>query len=76
MSDFREIVNFGPFFEVRKNFKLLKLDMLYTIVKQVIWRIRICSLFREIFKYRGNMNNNRLRETNYVFVISRSRALK
>ena len=59
------------------------LDMLYSILKHVILRIRIYSLFREIFKYRENMSNNRFREiyksflkiakeTNYIFVFSRS----
>ena len=62
MIDFREIVRFRPFFEVRKNFKLLNLDMLYIIVRHVIWRIRIHSLFLEIFKYHENVNNNRFRE--------------
>ena len=63
MSNFREIVKFRPLFEVRKISNYFKnLDMLYIILKCVIWRIRIYSLFHEIFKYRENINNNRFRE--------------
>ena len=41
--------------------------MLYIIVKHVIWRIRLYSLFRQIFKYRENMNNNRFHEIHKSF---------
>ena len=63
MSDFREIVKFRPFFEGRKN-----LEMLHIILKHVIWRIRIYSLFREIFKYRENISSNRFREIHKSFL--------
>ena len=41
--------------------------MLYIILRYVIWRIRIYSLFRKIFKYRENMSNNRFREIQKSF---------
>ena len=34
----------------------------YVILKHVIWRFQIYNLFREIFKFRGNKNNNVFRE--------------
>ena len=36
--------------------------MLYMVLRHVSWRIRMYSLFREIFKYRENISNNRFRE--------------
>ena len=68
MSDFREIVKFRPFFEVRKISDLQNSDVLYIILKHVIWRIRIYSLFREIFKYRENMSNNMFCEIHKSFL--------
>ena len=32
------------------------------ILKHVVWRFRIYNYFREIFKFRENMNKNRFRE--------------
>ena len=34
----------------------------------MIWRIRIYSLFRKIFKYPENINNNRFREVHKSFL--------
>ena len=36
--------------------------MLYIVLKCVIWRIKICNLFREIFKNCENISNNRFHE--------------
>ena len=61
------------------------------ILKHVVWRLRIYNYFQEIFKFRENMSKtdfakflkvliNReiwtFRESNYIFEISRPRALK
>ena len=62
MSDFREIVKFRPFFEVRKDFRLLEFRQVgyhfeeHDLEKQNKW------LVTKIFKYRKNMSNNRFRE--------------
>ena len=37
----------------------------YIILKHVIKRSRICNYFREIFKFRDLMNNNRFRENHF-----------
>ena len=42
------------------NFKIM--NILYIILKYVIWRFRIYNYFREIFKFRENMSKNRFRE--------------
>ena len=42
--------------------------MLYIILKHVIWRIRIYGLFREIFKYRENMSNNKFHKIRKSFL--------
>ena len=68
MNDFREIIKFRPFFEVRKSSNSSNLDTLYINFKHVIWRIRIHRLFREIFKYRENMSSNRFREIHKSFL--------
>ena len=47
-------------FEKISNFK--NMNMLYTILKQVVWRFRIYNYFREIFKFRENMSKNRFDE--------------
>ena len=68
------------------------MNILYIILKQVIWRFQIYHLFREIFKFREDKSNNVFREirkcfrktakleifreTNYMFGISRSPASK
>ena len=37
-------------------------NILYIILKHVVWRFRIYNYFREIFKFRENMSKNRFRE--------------
>ena len=70
MSDFREIVKFRPFFEVQKNFKLLNFrHVVYHFEAcNLYWRIRIYSLFPEIFKCRENISNNRFLEIHKSFL--------
>ena len=38
------------------------MNILYIILKHVVWRFRIYNYFREIFKFRENMSKNRFRE--------------
>ena len=67
------------------------MNILYIILKHVIWRFWICNYFREIFKFRYFMNtlrnfakfvllefsrNLNISLKNYINGISRSRALK
>ena len=35
------------------------MNVLYIIIKHVVWRFRICNYFREIFKFRDFMNTLR-----------------
>ena len=41
-------------FEKISNFK--NMNVLYIILKHVVWRFRIYNYFREIFKFRDFMN--------------------
>ena len=59
MSNFREMAP-EQVFEKISNFK--NMNVLYIILKHVIWRFRIYNYFREIFKFRENMSKNRFRE--------------
>ena len=76
-------------FEKISNFQ--NMNILYIIVKHVVWRLRIYNYFREIFKFRDFMNTKKFREicfcsyfreigifreSNYIFEISRPRALQ
>ena len=47
-------------FEKISNFKIM--NILYIILKHVVWRFQIYNYFREIFKFRENMSKNRFRE--------------
>ena len=38
------------------------MNILYIILKHVIWRFQIYNLFREIFKFREDKSNNVFRE--------------
>ena len=38
------------------------MNILYIILKHVVWRFRIYNYFREIFKFRENMSKNLFRE--------------
>ena len=42
------------------NFK--NMNILYIILKHVVWRFRIYNYFREISKFRENMGKNKFRE--------------
>ena len=42
--------------------KLKIMNILYIILKHVVWRFRIYYYFREVFKFRENMSKNRFRE--------------
>ena len=44
-------------FETISNFK--NMNVLYIILKHVVWRFRIYNYFREIFKFRDFMNTLR-----------------
>ena len=59
MSNFREMAP-ERMFEKISNFKIM--NILYIILKHVVWRFRIYNYFREIFKFRENMSINRFRE--------------
>ena len=48
--------------DVRKISNLKIMNILYIILKHVVWRFRIYNYFREIFKFRKNMSKNRFRE--------------
>ena len=47
-------------FEKISNFKIM--NLLYIILKHVVWRCRIYNYFCEIFKFRENMSKNRFRK--------------
>ena len=47
-------------FEIFSNLKIM--NILYIILKHVVWRFRIYNYFRGIFKFRENMSKNRFRE--------------
>ena len=54
MSNFREIGgNLGRFRKFEKISNSQNMNILYIILKHVIWRFQIYNLFREIFKFRG-----------------------
>ena len=59
MSSFREMAP-ERMFEKISNFKII--NILYNILKHVIWRFRIYNYFRETFKFRENIGKNRFRE--------------
>ena len=43
------------------------MNILYIILKHVIWRFQIYNLFREIFKFREDNSNNVFREIRKCF---------
>ena len=43
------------------------MNILYMILKHVIWRFQIYNLFREIFKFREDKSNNVFREIRKCF---------
>ena len=48
--------------DVRKISSFKIMNILYIILKHVLWRFRIYNYFLEIFKFRENMSKNRFRE--------------
>ena len=59
MSNFRAMA-LERMFEKISSLKIM--NILYIILKHVVWRFRIYNYFREIFKFRENMSKNRFRE--------------
>ena len=59
MSNFREMAP-ERMFEKISNFKII--NILYIILKHMVWRFRIYNYFRDIFKFRENMSKNKFRE--------------
>ena len=56
-------------FEKISDFKIM--NILYIILKHVVWRFRIYNYFLEIFKFRENMSKNRFREISSVHKIAK-----
>ena len=69
MSNFREMVP-ERLFEKISNFKIM--NILYIILKYVVWRSRIYNYFREIFNFRENMSKTDFAEFLKVFIKSRN----
>ena len=59
MSNFHEMAP-ERMFEKLSSFKIM--NILYIILKHVVWKFRIFYYFREIFKFRENMNKHKFRE--------------
>ena len=59
MSNFREMAS-ERMFEKISNLKIM--NILYIILKHVVWRFRIYNYFREIFKFRESMRKNKFHE--------------
>ena len=60
MNNFREMAPNGQMLEKISDFKIM--NILYIILKHVVWRFRIYNYFHEIFKFRENMSKIRFRE--------------
>ena len=54
--------NLGHFRKFEKISNSQNMDILYIILKHVIWRFQIYNLFREIFQFREDKSNNVFRE--------------
>ena len=50
--------NLGHFRKFEKISNSYNMNILYIILKHVIWRFQIYNLFREIFKFREDKSNN------------------
>ena len=59
--------NLGHFRKFEKISNAQNMDILYIILKHVIWRFQIYNLFREIFKFREDKSNNVFREIRKCF---------
>ena len=59
--------NLGHFRKFEKISNSQNMNILYIILKHVIWRFQIYKLFREIFKFREDKSNNVFREIRKCF---------
>ena len=59
--------NLGHFRKFEKMSNSQNMNILYIILKHVIWRFQIYNLFREIFKFREDKSNNVFREIRKCF---------
>ena len=59
--------NLGHFRKFEKNSNSQNMNILYIILKHVIWRFQIYNLFREIFKFSEDKSNNVFREIRKCF---------
>ena len=59
--------NLGHFRKFEKISNSQNVNILYIILKHVIWRFQIYNLFREIFKFREDKSNNVFREIRKCF---------
>ena len=59
--------NLGHFRKFEKISNSQNMNILYIILKHVIWRFQICNLFREIFKFREDKSNNVFHEIRKCF---------
>ena len=59
--------NLGHFRKFEKISNSQNMNILYIILKHVIWRFQIYNLFREIFKFRDYKSNNVFREIRKCF---------
>ena len=59
--------NLGHFRKFEKISNSQNMNILYIILKHVIWRFQIYNLFREIFKFREDKSNNVVREIRKCF---------
>ena len=59
--------NLGHFRKFEKISNSQNMNILYIILKHVIWRFQIYNLFREIFKFREDKSNNVFREIRKCF---------
>ena len=59
--------NLGHFRKFEKISNSQNMNILYIILKHVIWRFQIYDLFREIFKFREDKSNNVFREIRKCF---------
>ena len=59
--------NLGHFRKFEKISDSQNMNILYIILKHVIWRFQIYNLFREIFKFREDKSNNVFREIRKCF---------
>ena len=59
--------NLGHFRKFEKISNSQNMNILYIILKHVIWRFQIYNLFREIFKFREDKSNNVFHEIRKCF---------